>query len=275
MNRNPTAMTLLRTAGAAVLIAALAAPMAAQAHRAWIVPSATVLSGDDPWVTVDAAISNDLFYADHNPMQLASVTVTGPDGAKVELKNPSTGKYRSTFDLQLDKPGTYRIANASDGLMASYVVGTETKRWRGTQAELATAIPKDAKNLTLTQNQRRVEAFVTRGAPTALKTTGQGLELAPISHPNDLVAGEPAKFRLLLDGKPAAGLEVEVAQGGSRYASQPVDLKLTTAADGGFEIKWPGPGMYWIEAASRGGPSTIPNATRAVSYSATFEVLPD
>jgi hypothetical protein len=33
----------------------------AQAHRAWLLPSATVLSGTDAWVTVDAAISNDLF----------------------------------------------------------------------------------------------------------------------------------------------------------------------------------------------------------------------
>lgn len=37
-------------------------PTIAEAHRAWMLPSATVLSGDDPWVTVDAAISNDLFY---------------------------------------------------------------------------------------------------------------------------------------------------------------------------------------------------------------------
>jgi uncharacterized GH25 family protein len=269
-------MTLLRTAGAAALaLAALAAPLSAQAHRAWILPTSTVLSGEDPWVTVDAAISNDLFYADHNAMQLGGVAVTGPDGAKIELKNPSTGKYRSTFDVQLAQPGTYRIVNASDGLMASYVVGTETKRWRGTAAELATAIPKDAKDVKLTQNQRRVETFVTRGAPTEIKTTGQGLELAPVTHPNDLVAGEPAKFRLLLDGKPAAGLEVEVAQGGSRYVPAPVEQKVTTGADGGFEIKWPGPGMYFIEAAARGGPATIPNATRSASYAATFEVLPD
>jgi type IV secretory pathway VirJ component len=41
-----------------------------QAHRGWIVPSATVLSGDGAWVTLDAAVSNELFYADHNPMRL-------------------------------------------------------------------------------------------------------------------------------------------------------------------------------------------------------------
>ena len=37
----------------------------ALAHRFWILPSATVLSGDEPWVTFDAAVSNNLFFADH------------------------------------------------------------------------------------------------------------------------------------------------------------------------------------------------------------------
>jgi hypothetical protein len=30
-------------------------------------------SGEDPWVSVDAAVSNDLFFADHFPMQLAQI----------------------------------------------------------------------------------------------------------------------------------------------------------------------------------------------------------
>ena len=129
---------------AASLVALLAAPVAANAHRQWMLPSATVLSGNDPWITVDAAVSNDLFYFDHNPMRLEGIAVIAPDGSKGEIKNGATGKYRSTFDVQLDKPGTYKITNVGDGLMASYKQNGETKRWRGTEAELATAIPKDA-----------------------------------------------------------------------------------------------------------------------------------
>ena len=47
------------------LLAAAAVTMlsaSAQAHRTWLLPSATVLSGKAPWVTVDAAVSKDLFY---------------------------------------------------------------------------------------------------------------------------------------------------------------------------------------------------------------------
>lgn len=271
-------ISVRRGALAALSLAALVAiPATADAHRQWLLPSATVLSGADPWITVDAAISNELFYFDHNPMRLDAITVTNPDGSKGELKNASTGKYRSTFDVQLDKPGTYRISSVSDGLMASYKLNGELKRWRGTAAELATAIPKEATEVKLTQAARRLEIFATRGAPTkeVLKLTGQGLELEAVTHPNDLVAGEPAVFKLMLDGKPAAGVEVEVVPGGNRYRPATGEMKLTTDAQGSFTIKWPGAGMYWLEATTKGGKASIPNAERSASYVTTLEVLQD
>src|SRR5699024_12710345 len=45
----------------------------AHAHRSWMLPSATILSGDAPWVTVDAAVSNDIFYFEHFPLQIEGV----------------------------------------------------------------------------------------------------------------------------------------------------------------------------------------------------------
>lgn len=35
----------------AVAAALVAVPLAVEAHRAWMLPSATVLSGDEAWVT--------------------------------------------------------------------------------------------------------------------------------------------------------------------------------------------------------------------------------
>ncbi|MGA0607576.1 DUF4198 domain-containing protein [Phenylobacterium sp. VNQ135] len=263
-----------RAAAAAALLTLVVAP-AAHAHRAWFAPSATVLSGQDPWVTIDGAVSNDLFYADHVPMRMDGVKALGPDGQPVELKNVSTGKYRSTFDLQLAKPGTYKIANVTEGAFASYKQGGETKRWRGRAEEVATAIPKDATEVQVTHNTRRVETFVTSGAPNdaALKPTGKGLELEPITHPNDLVASEPSKFRLLNDGKPAAGVEVEVVLGDTRYRGKGVELKATTGADGTFQVTWPEAGLYWLEATVQGQEAN--GGRRSAGYVATLEVMPD
>lgn len=270
--------TLLRPlCAAAALTALLAAPISAQAHRSWLLPSSTVLSGSDAWVTVDAAVSNTLFVFEHVPMRLDGLTVTGPDGKAVTPQNTATGKYRSTFDLELTAPGTYRIASAGESAFAAYKLNGEDKRWRGAATELATAIPAEATDVRRTHSNRRVETFVTLGEPTndALAPTGKGLELAPVTHPNDLFAGETATFRLLLDGAPAQGVEVAIVQGGERYRDAASEMTATTGADGSFQITWPEPGMYWLEAETRGGKSPIEGAERSALYVATFEVLPE
>ena len=79
----------------AVICAALVLPVAAQAHKMWMVPSATVISGDDAWVTVDAAVSNDLYYPDHFPAQLDQLVITAPDGTTVKPENAATGRTRA------------------------------------------------------------------------------------------------------------------------------------------------------------------------------------
>ncbi|MCF5951314.1 DUF4198 domain-containing protein, partial [Xanthomonas perforans] len=91
-----------------VLISLLASlPLSALAHKAWLLPSQTVIAGDAPWITVDAAVSNDLFYFNHVPLRLDNLSITAPDGSALTPENPATGKYRSVFDLQLTQPGTY------------------------------------------------------------------------------------------------------------------------------------------------------------------------
>lgn len=99
--------------------------------------------------------------------------------------------------------------------------------------------------------------------------------MQPITHPNDLVAGDTASFQLLLDGKPAADVEVELVPGGIRYRDKLLDTKLKTDADGKFSVKWTGPGMYCLEASVADQKTTLPQATqRRASYIATVEVLP-
>src|SRR3546814_16945663 len=105
---------LLRTVALAVSLSA-ALPMAAHAHRAWLLPSATVMSGNDPWVTVAAAVSNDLFYFEHNALRLNGLTVLAPDGKAIAASHENTGKYRNTFAVELTKAGPYRRTEESRG----------------------------------------------------------------------------------------------------------------------------------------------------------------
>ena len=285
--------------------AVLALPAAVHAHRSWLLPSGTIYSGQLPWVSVDAAVSNDIFYYEHNAAGLDNLVVIGPDGQPVQAENQAKGRYRSVFDVKLEKPGTYRIALVNEGMTASFKVGTETKRLRGTAESLARDIPANAEDLRVSQSQGRVETFVTSGKPTidALKPTGRGIELVPVTHPNDLVEGDTATFRFLDNGKPAAGYAATVILAGLRYRSELGEIRSTTDDKGELKVKWPAAGMYWVNIApprapgmggpGAGGPGaaaapaadaprpaptgpagTLAEPVRRSGYSLTLEVLP-
>lgn len=255
----------------------LAFPLTSYAHKVWLLPSQTVLSGAEPLVTVDAAVSNDLFYFNHHPLRLDNLVIVAPDGTKVEGENQATLRYRSVFDLPLRQEGTYRLAVVNDGLFASWEENGERRRFRGNAETFATDVPKDATNLQVSESVGRIETFVTNGAPTekALAPTGRGIELVAITHPNDLYAGEEGRFQLLIDGKPAPGLEVEIIRGGTRYRNSQDEVQVKTDAKGEFTVQWTEPGMYWLETSTSDSKTQLPQASnRRLSYTATLEVLP-
>jgi uncharacterized GH25 family protein len=112
--------TLFLAASAALV---LATP--ASAHRAWLLPSVTVLSDTNQSVTVDAATSTDPFNADHNAMNTDGIQVWAPDGTMGKIENAAKGKYRSTFDVAIDKPGTWRIGTQTSSVSGTFKVSGE------------------------------------------------------------------------------------------------------------------------------------------------------
>ena len=266
-------------------------PASVSAHRQWLLPSITTLSGTDGWVSVDAAISNDLFHADHFAMPTNGIKVWAPDGTPGEIQNAATGRYRSVFDVQLTKPGTWKIGTMSSNVSGTFKLKGENwsvGRRRGPPPGSAGAaaarphsgaaaadIPAGATDLKLVESLGRNEIFVTSGAPTktVLQPSGKGLEFDPVTHPNDLVADEPARFRFLVDGKPAAGLKVTVVPGGKRFRNSEEAQQLTTGADGIVEVRWPMPGFYWVNATTTDNRPSVERATeRRMSYTTTLEV---
>jgi uncharacterized GH25 family protein len=304
-------------------IALVAVPTTASAHRQWLLPSVTTVSGTDSWVTVDAAVSNDLFDPDHFPMPTDGIKVTQPDGSAGKIQNAASGRYRSMFDVQLDKPGTWKIGTFSTNIGGTFKLNGEewtVGRRRGPPAgaggrapggpggpggsggpaggrgpgqmagqppaggagggaarSVATAadIPAGATDIKLIETISRNEVFATAGAPTGtvLQPTGKGLEFDPQTHPDDLVANEPARFRFLIDGKPAAGLKVVLIAGGKRFRDGEGAQELTTGADGAIEVRWPFAGFYWLNVTATDNHASVANVTeRRMSYTTTLEV---
>jgi uncharacterized GH25 family protein len=265
---------LPKTCALAVVLVSLGAA----AHHPWLAPSHTVVDNKDGLVAFDAAASEDLFEFDARGLPLDTIAVTGPDGASpTPTAVNTTSRHRSSFELKLDRPGTYRVANLTQGVMVSYKLGGETKRFRGTAQAWEKERPEKAEDIRVTQLAGRVETFVAREKPSAkpFAPTGSGLELIPLDAPVDLSDGDRTRFRLLLDGKPLADAAVSVLRGGNRYRYKMGELTPRSDAQGEFDVTWSEAGRYWLgvnHSVPGEGAGAAP--ARRVSYSATLEVRP-
>lgn len=255
-------------------------PLSAQAHRSWLLPSATLVNGAKPVVTLDASTSDDLFQTDAFALKLDGLVITAPDGSKVPPEDVAVAKQRAAFDLTLSQTGVYRIAVVADTVMGSYVLNEKTQRFRGTAAQLGELVPAGAQDVKCVHLLSRIETWVTHEAPAApLTPAGAGLEIIPLGDPSAYVTGEAASFRAYLDGKPLAGLVVQVIPGGVRYRGDLMETDVTTDDKGEFTVTWPLAQMYWIGASfpprvsegQQGGP--VESDTR-YSTASTFEVMP-
>jgi len=291
-----------------ILLAAAAFLIAAplQAHNAWIKPSTTTVAGESGWVTFDVAASTDVYNADHRPMGLNMIKAIAPDGSEAQIENGSTGQLRSTFDLHLTQQGTWRIGTESAGVTGSYKLDGQEYRVGGRGGPPPGAQggpgavaggagrpggaapagptmvpggadfspPEGATDVKLTLTSNRNFAFVTLGMPSEIRLAGSGLEMEPVTHPADLVAGEPATFRFLVDGKPAAGIEVEATPDGRRFRDEQGTITVTTNANGEANFDWPAAGLYWVHASFSDETSPRPGITgRRFQYTANVEVM--
>ncbi|MCC5880600.1 MAG: DUF4198 domain-containing protein [Idiomarina sp.] len=276
-----TKMTTAALLSAVVFASLSSTP--AHAHRAWILPQVTVVAGDEPMVSLEAAISNDIFVADYRPFNAQSLLAYDHAGQPIDLENVHSGRFRTLADLPLTTPGTYRVVSASAGLNARWVEADGTRggfpgRGQGFDDDaLMDAIPEHADNVQISQVSRRIETFITHGAPRfdVIEPTGRGLEMRYVTHPNDLFSGETAYFQLLIDGEPAAHTNVTLIKDGMRYRNQQQDLTITSNSNGELQIPFAEPGMYWLEARYEDEQAQPPATKRSGSYVVTLEVLPE
>ncbi len=91
--------------GATALALSLVSPLS-HAHRVWLKPSTTAVSGDSEWITFDAAVANGIFHPDHFAYPVERLTAVSPTGEPVALQNQQKLRYRSVFDIELTESGT-------------------------------------------------------------------------------------------------------------------------------------------------------------------------
>lgn len=260
----------------AVTTASLLFATTAQAHLRWLLPSHTVLS-DAAAVTFDASVSNDVFHV-ARPYPLTGLTVLDPEGRAATAHNLLNGARRNVFDVEIDKPGTWQVMLENTGYFLGYVDRNgERQRWRGDRKALDKALRKARREaegpVAVTESHSRLGAFVTLGAPSAIAPREKGLDIRFDTHPNDLYAGETLTLTVTFDGAPAAGVELSLVAGGTRYRDTHGEQVFTTDEQGRVSITWPYAGLYLL-VAEHESDSGIEDVRRRDALLLTLEVLP-
>ena len=255
-------------------------------HSRWVVPTHTVLSGEEAQtVTFDVSVSNDIFHPDmpfggpkmrRGPLQGAVPTITLPDGQKTTAELTHHGR-KSVFDLELAQSGTHQIEVATDPILLTFWKTADGRgRAFGSKETAAEKIPEDATEIQTRWIHSRIVTWVTRNQPTETKPSGVGLELRGV-HPNDLFTGEDLQFELLVDGKPApAGVEIKLTLAGTRHRNDRASVEAETGETGAFQIRLDQAGFYLLEADFEIGDPTVEGVDQQ-SYSlfATLELHPE
>jgi len=252
------------------------------ARSFWLLPSDTSLSVADQWITVDLGVSNAPFERSTMGMPMTDdLRITAPDGSQIAPQNTITGKLRTVFDVPVSQRGSYRLAIVDHGFFATWKDAQtgNPQRWRGSWEAFAQKVPADAQELRGGEMLWRIETFITVGAPGKIpadaRRAGQGLELLPVTHPNDLTAGETAQWAFHLNGKPAADLQITLTPGGFRWRNSAEEMRLKTDAQGRVKVVLPKAGMYLIHARAADESGSAPQARqRLFFYAGTVEVLP-
>lgn len=259
-----------------LILAALAAVIVApaSAHTPYFAP-VTFQVQPGSAVTLDASFA-EAFFVPEAAFDGSHFTVTGPDGRQAPPKRvvPLDTRVVVEHVLPKDARGTYRF---STGERLGAVFRTwEVDGRRVSSRDVAEPVPAGARVIANFQSRIRAETYLTVGAPDrgALRPHGEGLELVPVTHPDDLYSNEPVEFTLLFDGKPLADTPVQLSE--AVWSSDRKAREVTLRSDARGQVRWEQPASGTWLALARHRSAALAGAAApeySNSYSLVFHVL--
>lgn len=217
-----------------IIVLLCSASTSALAHTQWLKPSIfnTALGEQTVWATGQLSMAENAFVIERAIK--AKTTITLPDGSHVKVTNMHEGKTSSLFDFELTQAGTYKI----DSLIGPRV--REARKPKGSTK----------KDRPASRNVNRLTTYITANAPTdtVIKAVGTWLEIVPVTHPGDIVEGEPATFKVLYEGKPLSKQSVTLTASGGEYQNQNMDKEYITNSAGVVTVQLDQTGVYLIKS---------------------------
>ena len=262
---------------ASVMAMGLAATTTAQAHPRWVLPSHfTVSKEGGDWLTFDVTASHGTFVFD-KPAGSDQAFVVMPDGRSERPNFVVRGKRRSMFDFFFTEEGTHKVAiNNQPSYYTQYKAGLrDTVKWaRANKAERGDVLPEQARDVVTQLSYTRAESYITVGMPTdkALEIEGKMLEMKPITHPSDIIEGEPVTFQFFFNGEPQEGVTAEITREGTMYRNHQEQIDVVSDKDGKVIFTPEVAGRYLMKANYKGELKDNPLADKAsANVHLTFE----
>lgn len=261
-----------------LLLAALTSG-AASAHPRWLLPSEfSISSQEGDWITTDATASHGTFVFD-KPLSVDSGYVLTPSGKRERFAFSAKFKRKSSFDFFFSEAGTHKLVLTGEPMyFTSYTIGKRetVRRIRASKADRAAQLPEGAQNVKSTLMFNRTEAYVTVNQPSTqvFALENRYLELVPVTHPADMIEGEPIEMQFFFNGQPQAGVEAEIRQDGTLYRNQQEAVMLRSDQDGKVRFTPSKAGRYLLIAGHTSPLSNDAMADEArSSIHLTFEVV--
>ncbi|MBP7334763.1 DUF4198 domain-containing protein [Niveispirillum sp.] len=255
-----------RPAAALAVLLLIAGPAAA--HTGYLKPNLFNTPQRDH-ITVEGAFAEEMFVPDV-VMKADDYHVVTPSGAKVKLPAVTYLRDLALFEVDLPETGTYRISTGvREGAKRKMaLVNGKWEPLREREGAPAGARVAEAQSIT------RSDVYVSKGPASdkALTPAGTGLEIIPLAHPNRLDAGAALPVRLLLDGKPVAGVAISLHGPGLPDEEHAKAVTVTTDKDGKASIALPGEGAFLLLARHRVEAADGPVAVKSHSATLTFAV---
>ncbi|MCZ0922360.1 DUF4198 domain-containing protein [Vibrio diabolicus] len=262
---------------ASVMAMGLAATTTAQAHPRWVLPSHfTVSKEGGDWLTFDVTASHGTFVFD-KPAGSDQAFVVMPDGRSERPNFVVRGKRRSMFDFFFTEEGTHKVAiNNQPSYYTQYKAGRrDTVKWaRANKAERHDVLPEQARDVVTQLSYTRAESYITVGMPTekALEIEGKMLEMKPVTHPSDIIEGEPVTFQFFFNGEPQEGVTAEITREGTMYRNHQEQIDVMSDKDGKVIFTPEVAGRYLMKANYKGELKDNPLADKAsANVHLTFE----
>lgn len=255
------------------LLGVLLAP-AALAHTPYLSPASYEPLNRD-WVTLDAAFT-DYFFVPDIVFDNDTFAVQYPSGAWQPITVQQQLNTRTVLEHQLTERGTHRFSTGERHGAVFRIYEHEGERHSTRDPD--ETLPEGAQLIDHFQAITLAEVYISFRAfsDTVLQPRGQGLELVPLNHPNELFAGQTFDLRLLFAGNPLANEDLEVFVGDGKHYGHDGALTFPTDNKGRAQLTLPQPGRYLARVRYRtDAPAGAPAPRYSYTYTLSFEILPN